>query len=124
MERLSVQEASKRFGISRARLYKLLDRGVIIGQRSKMRGRSASSWIDSESLRAHIETRDERHGRPKAERDGDYLPVRVAAEQSGCSMRNISYLIKNGRVESKKAGGNALVCYPSLLKYLEDRMQL
>jgi len=50
MEKLSIREASEKFGISRARLYQLLDKGAIVGHQSAMRGRSAKSWVDGNSL--------------------------------------------------------------------------
>jgi hypothetical protein len=39
MEKLSIREASQTFGISRARLYQLLDKGIVAGHRSKKKGR-------------------------------------------------------------------------------------
>ncbi len=56
MEKLSIRQASEKFGISRARLYQLLDKGAIAGHRSMQpmqRGRGARSWVDSNSLQQH-----------------------------------------------------------------------
>ena len=70
MEKLSVSQASKQFGISRARLYKLLDKGAVTGYK----GYKTGSWINIDSLQSHINTRNSRHGqgRPRVEIDGDY----------------------------------------------------
>jgi len=57
MERLSIREASERFGLSRARLYQLLGNGIIDGALSEKRGRGACSWVDIASLQAHINMR-------------------------------------------------------------------
>ncbi|MEN8220320.1 MAG: hypothetical protein ABFS56_29015 [Pseudomonadota bacterium] len=60
MTRLTIREASEKFGLSRARLYKLLENGIVAGFRSLKRGKKADSWIDAESLARHIETRTEK----------------------------------------------------------------
>ncbi len=125
MEKLSISQASKQFGISRARLYQLLEKGTIMGYRSMQRGRGAGSWVDSNSLNNHIETREEKAknskspGRPKAMAEGDYLPVRLAAYKISYTTQYINRLIKRGSVDAKKSKGVSLVFYPSLLKYLE-----
>jgi len=93
MEKLSIREASERFGLSRARLYQLLDKGAITGHRSAMRGRSAKSWVDAISLQSHIENRHEnlRHGKggPKILADGAYIPVCEAVKKSGYSRTHL-----------------------------------
>ena len=121
MEKLTITEASKRFGISRGRLYKLLDEQIVVGHKAPRQGRKANSWVEAGSLKLHIEQRHEKQrqspGRPKAVETGEYFPTRVAAEKVGYSLRNVCYLVKNGRVKSKKVNGNALVYYPSLIEY-------
>ncbi|MEN8216817.1 MAG: hypothetical protein ABFS56_10675 [Pseudomonadota bacterium] len=121
MERLSIRQASEQFGISRARLYSLLNKGAVEGYLAPRNGSKANSWIDGDSLNTHIKTRDERlyQGRPKAKPDGDYLPVRVAAQKAGYTTRHVNYLVKMGSITAKKAKGGILVYYPSLLKYKE-----
>ena len=125
MEKLTIIQASKQFGISRVRLYKLLEGQIIVGHHSKQRGRSSGSWVDADSLKLHIEQRREKlrqsTGRPKAVEDGEYLPVRVAAERIGYTEQNIYHLIKSGHLESKNIRGNFLIHYPSLLEYSNSR---
>jgi transposase len=58
MEKLTIREASERFGLSRARLYQLLDKGIIAGHRSDKKGRGAESWIDAVTLKQHLKIRD------------------------------------------------------------------
>jgi len=106
MEKLSIREASERFGLSRARLYKLLGDGIITGELSKKRGKGGCSWVDTNSLKVHINARDIklRHGkgggkkgcsgRTKITGDGIYIPVVEAAKKSGYSSRHIK---KGGR---------------------------
>ena len=115
MEKLSIREASQRFNISRARLYKLLDRGVVTGHK----GHNTGSWISIDSLKNHIYTRDSRHGqgRPRVEIDGDYLPARVAAQKSGYTTSYVNYLVKNGGVATRKTKGGRAIYYPDLLKH-------
>ncbi|MEN8215139.1 MAG: hypothetical protein ABFS56_01925 [Pseudomonadota bacterium] len=117
MEKLSIREASQTFGISRARLYQLLEKGIIAGHRSAKKGRGADSWIDGKSLYAHI--KDDKHGRPKLMADGDYLPTRLAAKKTGYTTQYINQLIRQGSVAAKKNKQANLVYYPSLLKYME-----
>jgi len=125
MEKLSIREASERFGLSRARLYQLLDKGAIVGHKSTMRGRSAGSWINSNSLSAHIENRFEKRGRgggrPLVEQEGDYLPARVAAHKTGYTRQYINQLVRQGVVVAKKNGGSTLIYYSSLLNYINKK---
>ena len=127
MNKLSIQEASKIFGISRVRLYKLLEGQIVVGHKSMQKGRGAGSWVDGDSLKLHIEHRLEKQrqstGRPKAVEEGGYLPVRVAAKRSGYTKQNIYYLIKVGHVESKIINSNLLIHYSGLLKYLNHRQR-
>ncbi|TGO02283.1 hypothetical protein PN36_27515 [Candidatus Thiomargarita nelsonii] len=128
MEKLSIKEASERFGLSRARLYQLLDKEAIVGHKSTMRGRGAGSWINSNSLSAHIENRLEkqrqggrqggRHkgGRPPTKADGMYVPITEACNVSGYSAVHIYRLLKQGSIASKK-NGTVLIYLPDLLKY-------
>ncbi|OAD22867.1 hypothetical protein THIOM_001313 [Candidatus Thiomargarita nelsonii] len=124
MEKLSIREASERFGLSRARLYQLLDKGAIVGHRSAMRGRSAKSWVDGNSLSVHIKNRLEkqrqggRHkvGRPPTKADGMYVPITEACNVSGYSAVHIYRLLKQGSIASKK-NATVLVYLPDLLKY-------
>jgi transposase len=121
MEKLSIREASQTFGISRARIYQLLDKGAIIGHLSTKRGRGAGSWVDNNSLSAHIKNRVEkqrRGGRPLARQEGDYLPARVAAHKIGYTRQYINQLVRQGAVVAKKIGGSTLIYYPSLLNYI------
>jgi predicted DNA-binding transcriptional regulator AlpA len=117
MEKLSIREASERFGLSRARLYQLLDKGIVAGYRSDKKGRGADSWIDGQSLCTHIE--DRKYGGPKAMPEGDYLPTRVAAQKTGYTAQHINRLIRQGSVAVRKRGRVNLVYLPNLLKYLE-----
>lgn len=116
MEKLTISQASKQFGISRARLYQLLDKGVVVGYKGH-----GDSWISTQSLDTHIKTRDKRRyqGRPTAEVNGDFLPARIAAQRVGYTTRHINYLIKQGNVAAKKAKGGMLIYYPSLLNYIQ-----
>jgi len=116
MEKLSIREASQRFGISRARLYKLLDKGAVTGYKGH-----EGSWISIDSLQIHVSTRDSRHGqgRPKVEIEGDYVPARVAALKSGYTKDHVNYLVRKGYVTTRKAKGGRLIYYPDLLKYKE-----
>ncbi|MEN8216821.1 MAG: hypothetical protein ABFS56_10695 [Pseudomonadota bacterium] len=120
MEKLSIGEASERFGLSRARLYQLLDKGAIAGHRSEKKGRGAGSWIDGITLEQHIKTRDARdhQGCPKTKPEGDYLPTRVAAKKTGYTAQHINQLIRQGSVAAKKKGRVNLVYYPNLLRYI------
>ncbi|TGO01935.1 hypothetical protein PN36_34090 [Candidatus Thiomargarita nelsonii] len=121
MEKLSICEAYERFGLSRARLYQLVDKGIVAGHRSDKKGRGAESWIDGVTLKQHLKIRDKkaRMGGVCAKPDGDYLPTRIAAEKTGYTARHINLLIKQGSVASKKKGRFNLVYYPSLLWYIK-----
>jgi hypothetical protein len=132
MEKLSIREASERFGLSRTRLYQLLEKGAIVGHRSMMRGRSAESWIDGNSLSLHIENRLEKQrqngrkqgrggGRPLVEQKGDYLPARVAAHKTNYTRQYINQLVREGIVVAEKHGGSTLIYYPSLLNYMQRK---
>jgi len=130
MERLSIREASERFGLSRARLYQLLGDGIIDGELSEKRGRGACSWVDIASLQAHINMRDEkqRHGkgggsgRPKIIGNGIYMPVVEAAKKSGYSSRHIDLLARQGSIASKQAKkGGRLVDYNDLINYRDNK---
>ncbi len=119
MEKLTIKQASERFGLSKARLYQLLDKGAVAGHRSEKKGRGAGSWIDGVALKQHIQTRDERVGLggPKAVAEGNYLPTGEAAKKIGVSIPYIHKLIKRGSVASKKSGRFNLVHWPSLSAY-------
>jgi predicted DNA-binding transcriptional regulator AlpA len=122
MEKLSIREASQTFGISRARLYQLLDKGVIVGHLSG--SHAGGSWVSLASMRTHIETRNEKwgQGRPKVLPDGEkYLPVREAAKKTGYSTRHVYLLISQGAVASKYGDTGKLVYYPDLLAYKNNR---
>ncbi len=121
MEKLSIGQASERFGLSRARLYQLLEKGAVVGHRSNKKGRGAGSWVDGITLSQHINTRDERwgQGRPKAEADGNYIPIRLAAEKTNYSITHLTRLVKQGSIASIKKGGDNLIHYPSLLGYIK-----
>jgi hypothetical protein len=54
-------------------------------------------------------------GRGCIKPEGDYLPVRVAAQKAGYTTRHVNYLVKMGSITAKKAKGGILVYYPSLL---------
>jgi len=119
MEKLSIQQASEQFNISRARLYQLLEKGAVVGHKSTEKGRRAGSWVHLESLREHIENRNNKKGgRNKVEGYGNYLPVRIAAEKTGYSIRQINHLAKQGRILAKKMGDVNLILYSTLLNYM------
>jgi len=118
MEKLSIGQASEQFNISRARLYQLLDKGIVTGYRSEKKGRNADSWIDGRSLCVHIN--EAKHGRPKIMAEGNYLPTRLAAKKTGYTTQYINQLIRHGNVVSKKNKHANLVYYPSLLKYINN----
>ncbi|MEN8219610.1 MAG: hypothetical protein ABFS56_25315 [Pseudomonadota bacterium] len=110
MTKLSIREASEKFGLSRTRLYKLLDKGKIEGVRSFKRGRNASSWVDADSLEKHISMRAEnqKHGKggPRIiSEDERYVSVRLAAEKVGYTIQYVYRLAKRGSVGSKRPIG-------------------
>jgi predicted DNA-binding transcriptional regulator AlpA len=113
MTRLSISEASKKFGLSRTRLYKLLDMGKIDGFRSSKRGRNANSWVDADSLEKHISMRveNQKHGKGGpciVNEDGRYVSVRLAAEKVGYTIQYVYRLAKRGSIGSKRPIGNKL----------------
>ncbi len=124
MEKLSIKQASERFNLSKARLYQLLDKGAVIGERAQRRGRGAGSWVDAVSLKSHIENRHEnmRHGkgtgRPKITGVSNYVPVTEASKKVGYSSRHIDRLARIGKVASKQAErGGRLIDINDLLNY-------
>ena len=129
MENVSVRDASEIFGLSKARIYKLLGDGIIKGELSQKRGRGSSSWVDVKSLQEHINIRDEKarrggrgkkgvSGRHKITGNDIYIPVAEAAQKSGYSPRHIDFLAREGRVASKQAiKGGRLVDYRDLMNY-------
>ena len=122
MNKLSIIEASKKFDISRARLYKLLEKGFIVGHRSMQRGRNSGSWVDGDSLAEHIENRIEKqvqNGKQSyaLKGEGDYFPPREAAEQAGYTTRTVYRLMKESGLPTKEVKGGKLVHLPSLLRY-------
>jgi len=125
MDKLTIGEASKQFGISRARLYKLLQGQIVKGYRSKQRGPKANSWIDGDSLKLHIENRLEKqqeNGRKtKIVAEGEYLPSHEAAHKVGYTVQNVDLLAREGKIKTKQTKYGKLVYYPSLLKYFNSR---
>jgi len=118
MEKLSIREASERFGLSRARLYKLLNKGIITGHLSTKKGGAGNSWIHLESLQTHLDNRDKKIGRPQVRNDdSDYIPVKSAAQKLKYSVSHVYHLVKQGSVASKIKNGGILVSYPELLVY-------
>ncbi len=123
MEKLSIKQASERFGLSRARLYQLLESGTVVGERSQKKGRNASSWIDAESLDEHIKYRYRNHGHkkggPKIIAQGNYIPVSEAAKKTGYTQRHIHFLVVQGSIGSREPpqGRGRLVHYDDLLNY-------
>ncbi|MEN8221285.1 MAG: hypothetical protein ABFS56_34035 [Pseudomonadota bacterium] len=116
MEKLSIREASERFGLSRARLYQLLDKGAIAGHRSK----KGKTWLDSDSLYIHIENREKKQlvGRPITNIiDGDFLPVSLAAKRTGYTPQHINLLARQGSIAAKKLNGVRVVSYEDLLRH-------
>ncbi|MEN8216502.1 MAG: hypothetical protein ABFS56_09015 [Pseudomonadota bacterium] len=107
MTKLSIREASEKFGLSRARLYKLLEKGKIVGFRSPKRGRAAASWVDVRSIEEHISMRGENQkcGGPRIIGDEKYVSVRVAAEKVGYSIQYIYRLAQRGSVGSRRPIG-------------------
>jgi hypothetical protein len=122
MEKLSIREASERFGLSRARLYKLLEKGAVAGFRSNQKGKAGGSWIDKRSLCEYVENTDEKRGRKQAVGHGNYLSVRQASEKTGYSIRQLNHLAKLGAITARKDGFHNLIYYPSLLKYIENKI--
>jgi transposase len=104
MKKLNIREASQQFNLSRARLYKLLKMGKITGHRSEKRGRGADSWVDSNSIEKHLNlsSQNQKQGRPKIVGDGNYVPVRKAAEKTGYCIRHIYTLANRGSIGTRK----------------------
>lgn len=120
MEKLSISQASKQFGISRARLYQLLEKGTIMGYRSMQRGRGAGSWISTDSLLEHINVRDTKigMGRPKVRSENNnYVAVMDACKKSGYSETHVYRLVNQGLIISRKGQTGILVFLPDLLNY-------
>ncbi len=123
MERLSIRQASEQFGLSRARIYKLLGDGVVMGELSQKRGKGGHSWVNISSLQNHLNTRKAKqgHGRGGLKIKGDdiYMSVSDAAEKIGYTDRHIRSLITKGSIASKKAknGKGYLVHYDDLVRY-------
>jgi hypothetical protein len=118
MEKLSIKEASEQFGVSRARLYKLLNDGLIAGHLSQTKSKNEISWVLANSLRTYLKNRDKKGGRPQIQcRHDDYVPAKIAAKKSGYALRHVYYLAKRGSIASKKGEGGVLVSYTNLLDY-------
>ncbi|KHD06636.1 hypothetical protein PN36_26585 [Candidatus Thiomargarita nelsonii] len=123
MEKLSIREASERFGLSKARLYKLLGDGIITGELSQKRGKGGHSWVNISSLQNHLNTRvaKQRHGKGGLKIKGDtiYIPVSEAAKRIGYTVQHIHSLAKRGSIASKKTKDNKgrLIHYEDLLQY-------
>jgi predicted DNA-binding transcriptional regulator AlpA len=118
MTRLTIREASKKFGLSRARLYDLLARNCIAGFRSMERGRKAKSWVDADSLASHIENRAEKQRLGSMIFGNDkYVPVRIAAEKTGYSTGYIYSLARQGSIGIKRLRPGKR---SGLLIYLKD----
>jgi excisionase family DNA binding protein len=120
MEKLSIREASERFGISRARLYQLLNKGVITGHLSTKRGGAGNSWVYLDSLHTYfIDNNKGTSGRPSVEsEEGEYISVRDACQRTGYTNPHIYRLIKQGSIASRKSKKNGtLIFYPDLLNY-------
>jgi predicted DNA-binding transcriptional regulator AlpA len=117
MKKLSIREASEKFGLSRARLYDLLARNCIAGFRSLKRGRNANpSWVDVDSLEQHIKTRWERQRTAPMVMGNDiYVSVRVAAQKTGYSRKHIYRLVRRGSISAKRPDKRT-----GLLVYLND----
>ncbi|MEN8219347.1 MAG: hypothetical protein ABFS56_23905 [Pseudomonadota bacterium] len=115
MARLSIREASKKFGLSRARLYQLLSDGKIEGEHATRCGRAARSWIEESSLAYHIQTRKERKGKV-IKGDDKYVSVRDAAKESGYSRKHIYHLARKGSIGVKLKESGLLICLNDLKK--------
>jgi predicted DNA-binding transcriptional regulator AlpA len=117
MTRLTIREASEKFGLSRARLYKLLAQNSVAGFRSLKQGKNATpSWIDADSLARHVETRREKQRRgPMIMGDDMYVPVRVAVQKTGYSRSYIYRLAQQGSIAVKRSEKRT-----GLLIYLND----
>ncbi|KHD09198.1 hypothetical protein PN36_12345 [Candidatus Thiomargarita nelsonii] len=115
MEKLSIREASERFGLSRARLYKLLNQGALVGHISPKK--DGKSWIYPYSLQDYYNGNKGLPGRPQVESEGGYVSVREACQKTGYTDARIYQLIKQGNVASKKGKkGGVLVFISDLLK--------
>ncbi|TGO02259.1 hypothetical protein PN36_27775 [Candidatus Thiomargarita nelsonii] len=118
MEKLSIKEASERFEMSRARLYKLLNDGLIAGHLSQTKSKNEMSWVLANSLRTYLKNRDRKGGRPQIQcLHDDYVPAKIAAKKSGYALRHVYYLAKRGSIASKKGEGGVRVSYTNLLNY-------
>jgi len=118
MEKLSIREASERFGLSRARIYKMLNDGIVNGHQSGTN--AGGSWVNLASLQMHIEERGEKweRGRPRIlAEENEYISVRDAAQKSGYSTQHIYLLIKQGSIASRRGKKGILIHYPDLLRY-------
>jgi predicted DNA-binding transcriptional regulator AlpA len=124
MKKLNIREASQQFNLSRARLYKLLEMGKIVGHRSEKRGRGAESWVDSNSIEKHLNlsSQNQKQGRPKIAGDGNYVPVREAAKKTGYCTPHIYTLANRGSVGTKKtANGNWLIHLKDLERFKNSK---
>ncbi len=123
MEKLTIKQASERFGLSAARIYKLLGDGKIIGKRAGKRGRGGGSWVDADSLSEHIECRHENlgHGKGglKIPDEGHYISAHEAAKKTGYHPNYIRTLANRGSIGAKKSsnGDWKLIDYRDLLHY-------
>ena len=123
MEKLTIKQASERFGLSAARIYKLLGDGKIVGERSQKRGRGAGSWVDADSLTEHIKCRHENQGHGKGgikiAKEGHYMPVSQAAKNSGYTIRYLHRLAERGSIGTRKStdSGRRLIDYNDLLRH-------
>ncbi len=121
--RLSIKEASEKFQLSPARIYKLLADGKIKGERAGKRGRGGGSWVDAGSLSEHIECRHEnlKHGKGglKIPNEGHYMPVSEAAKKAGYTVNYIHRLTRQGSIGTRKSlnGDWRLVDYRDLLRH-------
>ncbi len=126
MEKLTIREASQRFCISRARLYKLLGDGIIDGELSKKRGKGGHSWVNLDSLKHHFDMRvaKQAHGKGGYKIVGDsiYISVSEAAKRVGYTVQHIHSLAKRGSIASKKTENNKgrLIHYEDLLRYKKN----
>jgi predicted DNA-binding transcriptional regulator AlpA len=120
MTRLTIREASEKFGLSRARLYKLLAMQRIVGFRSSKQGGNAESWVNASSLEKYLcRPGKKKNGAPMIMGDGDYVPVRIAVEKTNYSRTHIYRLARQGSINAKRPnqGYGLLISLNDLKKY-------
>ncbi len=122
MEKLTIKQASERFGLSRARLYQLLDKGAVAGFRSNKLGKAGGTWIHAGDLAKHLETTKGNAIRPNVYGDDIYISVAEACKISGYSQAQMYRFAKQKTLLSKKEQRNGILINKiDLLNYLKNK---